>query len=251
MKTQINNSNSLTILGHLDELRNRIIFSVCYLVLGILIALFFAKDIIVFLKLPAVKFINDFVVLKPTEVIAIYFKISLCAGSLIACPAIFYHAWKFIKPAIPEDVNISVLNWFFAVLFLFISGIIFAFKILVPAGLNFLFTLSKEIAVPMIALSNYISFVLSILILGGVIFEMPVLAALLTKLRIISPALMKRKRKEAIFTLFVLAAILTPTTDIFNMIIFVMPMIVLYEISIIVASVVQKSHVPGEEIYAD
>jgi sec-independent protein translocase protein TatC len=113
--------------------------------------------------------------------------------------------------------------------------------------------ISRAIATPMITLNSYISFALSIIVIGGFIFEMPVISALLTRLHVITPMLLKSKRREAIFALCVIAAVVTPTTDVFNMLLFAMPMIVLFEISIVVSSIVYKiySKDPAGEIYAN
>jgi sec-independent protein translocase protein TatC len=234
-------SDSLTILGHLDELRQRLFYCIGYLFAGTLIGFFVAKQIVLLLKLPAAGIVTSFVLVKPTDAVTIYFKVAIYFGAAVSFPGIFHQAWRFIKPAVPDGVKFSLVPWIFSAVSLFVVGTVFAFKILLPYGITFLYSLSKDLATPLFTLNSYISFALSVLVLGGAVFEMPVIAALLTKLRILTPQLMRRKRREAIFALCVIAAVVTPTTDAFNMIIFVLPMIALYEISIIVSGIVYRS----------
>ena len=236
----MNNTNpdKLTVIGHLEELRKRIIISLVYLSCGTLISFIFAKDIILFLKLPAENIIKNLVFTRPTEPFIIYFKVALYTGAIISSPAIFYQIWQFIKPAISQQTKISLFNWVISVVIMFIIGTVFSYKIIISSGLNFLIKFADSIATPMITVDSYISFVLMILVLGGIVFEMPVISGLLTKLGIITPYMMRKRRKEAIFGLCVFVAIITPTVDAFNMVIFVLPMIVLYEASIFVSNLI-------------
>lgn len=247
---EIKNNRNDSFIGHLDDLRKTIFYCLGSVLCGTLLGFFFAKDLIILLKLPARGIIDHFILLKPTEAVAIYVKVALYAGCCIASPAVFYHVWQFVKPAVGEELRSGIAGWFLAALGLFVAGTVFAYTVLIPAGLGFLLRLSQEIATPMFNLNGYISFLLALLVLSGVVFEMPVIAALLTRLRLISPQLMRKRRKEAFFALMVIAAVITPTTDIFNMLLFAAPMVVLYEISILVSSFMSRSLLqPGEEAY--
>jgi sec-independent protein translocase protein TatC len=227
------NPETLTVIGHIEELRKRIILSLIFLSCGTVFCFVFAADIMAFLKAPAGGTGITFVFVKPTEVLTAYFLVSLYAGGLLSSPALLYQFWKFIKPAVGRETGISIALWALSVAGLFALGTVFAYKLALPLGLRFLMGFSRSAATPMLTLNNYISFVLAIMVVSGIIFEMPVISAFLTRVRLITPDLLKKRRKEAIFILFVLAAVLTPTTDIFNMLIFVAPMLVLYEISIL------------------
>lgn len=247
----IKNRNNDSLIGHLDDLRKTIFYCLGSVLCGTVLGLFVAKDIITLLKFPARGIIDHFILLKPTEAVAIYVKVALYAGCCIASPAILYFIWQFVKPAVGEDMRRGIVGWSLAALGLFAAGTYFAYAVLIPAGLGFLLRLSQEIAEPMFNLNGYISFMLSLLILSGIVFEMPVIAAMLTRVGLITPRLMRRRRKEAFFGLMVIAAVVTPTTDIFNMLLFVAPMIVLYEASILISSLVSRSVPlkPGEEAY--
>ena len=249
--TNKNKAVNLSVFGHLDELRQRLFYALGFLVLGMAGGMYFVEEIVHFIELPALGAVSSFVVVKPTEIISIYFKISLYLGAVISAPALAYNAWQYIKPAVPKDANVSFFWWLAAAAMLFFVGTAFSYKILLPAAYLFLMGLSKELASPMITLGSYISFALSIIVLGGGIFEMPLVSALLTRLQIITPMFLRKKRKEAMFILCITAAVITPTTDIFNMLLFVAPMLLLFEISVLVSSLIYKLYIkdPAGGIY--
>lgn len=243
----------MTILSHLEELRRGIIRSLIYTVAASLAMLFFADDIIRFLKFPSDGLIENFLILRPAEPVSIYIKTALFTGIAAACPLIFWEIFNFIKPAAPTGI-ISVLRYVLSAVLLFAAGIAFVYFIVLPKAVGFLISLSMGLtgANVQISLGAYISFVLALLACGGLIFQIPLAAFALTKLGILTPKFLSSKRKEAYFFLSVFAAIITPTTDIFNMALFVVPMIILYEIGIVLSKAVYKSQLKKltGEIYA-
>ncbi|MBN1621309.1 MAG: twin-arginine translocase subunit TatC [Endomicrobiales bacterium] len=241
MKEQNHNEYKKSLTEHFEELRRRLLICLGYLAFGTIIGFLFSSYILNLLKIPIQNLATTLIVTKPTEAIVVYFKISLYAGIILSIPVIFYQFWQFVKPAMPKNVSVSIINWILVSFLLFLTGTVFSYTILVPAGFKFLFLISKKIAYPMFTLNAYISFLLAIMILGGIIFELPVLSALLTKIGIVTPQLMRKKRKEAIMVSVIFAAVFTPTTDVFNLALFVMPIILLYEISIIVSKVVYRT----------
>ena len=252
MEKQNKDPDSLTLLGHLDELRSRIIFCLISILGVTLLALNFSRPLIDLLKYPAINAIPGFFLLKPTEIISVYVKVALGAAVIISSPVIFYNLWKFIKPVIKEDRRASIIRWVLSSCVLFVMGVLFMYMVAVPYGMAFLLKMTAGVATPMISLNSYISLVLSIIFCGGLVFEIPVIAGLLTSAGIITPHFMRSKRKEAIFSLFVIAAVITPTTDIFNMLLFAIPMVILYEASIVISSILYKARLRNrtEEIYA-
>ncbi|MFQ3675860.1 MAG: twin-arginine translocase subunit TatC, partial [Endomicrobiia bacterium] len=203
--------------------------------------------IIQILRYPSTMFLDKLIFTYPTEMVVTYFKVSIFLGAILSSPAILYNLWLFIKPAVSKEIKFNFFLWLLIILVLFVLGIFFAYVIILPYGLKFLLTFGTKVAYPMISLNNYISFVLTILVITGIIFEMPVFCAMLTKLKILTPAFLRKKRKEALFALITVAAIITPTTDVFNLILFVSPMILLYEISIWVSYFVIKFSVSTDE----
>lgn len=247
--TQKNNDN-FTFIEHLEILRKHLLYCIFYLLIATLLSFVFVDKLVQILKLPLSGLIDKLVFTHPTEIFTVYFKISLFSGLIISFPAILYNLWLFIKPAVEQEIKFNFLFLILIVFTFFIFGTYFAYKIFLPFSIKFLLNFGGDIAYPMVSLNNYISFVLSILIIMGIVFEMPVFCAILTKLGILQPKFLVKKRKEVIFGIITFSAIITPTTDIFNLILFVLPMIVLYEISILVSYVITRFFVnKGEKVY--
>ena len=244
-------STKLSLIGHLEELRGCIFFCLGYLACGTIIGFYASSYALELLKLPLKNTGCTLIILRPTEAVVVYFKIALCLGAIISSPGILHQIWKFAKPGLPENLSKSFTNWLVPVTLLFLTGSVFTYFFILPKGLTFLINVSKTIATPTFTLDSYISFVLTIVFLGGAVFEMPVLSAFLAQAGIIKSSFMKKKRKEAFFALLVISAVITPTTDIFNMALFALPMIVLYEISIITVVLVEKTKNRNsiEEVY--
>ena len=255
METINTSPNNLSVIGHLEELRQRIICILAYLIAGMLAGLFLAKGFIHLIEIPvlATGQLPNFILINPTDVVNIYFKVSLYIGVVISSPAVIFHIWQYIKPAVPKETGFSIWSWAVSAAMLFCAGTGFSYEFLLPPAYKFLMGISSEIAKPTITLNSYISFALSIVVIGGFIFQMPVISALLTRLRIITPRFLTAKWREVVFGLCVIAAVVTPTTDAFNMLLFVAPMIALFGISILVSSVVYKIYVkdPSGDVYAN
>jgi sec-independent protein translocase protein TatC len=181
----------------------------------------------------------------------VYVKVALYAGAVFAAPFMVYRLWQFVKPAASDDVQRTFVLWAIAAAFLFAAGTAFAFFLALPSAIRFLMALSQGLAAPLITVNSYLSFVLAVLVVAGLVFEIPAVCALLTRMGIITPALLRRKRKEAFFALCVFAAVMTPTTDIVNMLLFIIPMAALYEVGILVSACLYaaKPRTPAEEAY--
>jgi len=241
----------MTISQHLEEMRIRIIRCIVYVLIGAFAAMFFLDTILYILKLPSKDLINNFLILKPAESITIYIKTALFSGLIAAIPFIFLEIFNFIKPA-SNNKNEYVLKWAFIAFFLFICGGVFVYFAVLPKAIAFLMFLSKGLtnSQVQITLSSYISFTMALLLCGSLIFQIPLAAFILTKIGLINPIMLTSKRKEAYFVLIVAAAIITPTTDVFSMALFVIPMLFLYEIGVIFSKSVYKSKIfKGGEVY--
>ena len=161
-----------------------------------------------------------------------YFKIAFFSGLVVAMPAILYQAWAFLSPAIGERARRYSATFVMVSLLSFILGGLFAYFILLPSALNFLLSIGKEDLIPMISVEKYVSFVLTIILCAGLVFEMPVAIFILTRMGIANHRFLRKKFKYAILAIFIIAAVITPTPDVFNMTLLAIPMIFLYEISI-------------------
>lgn len=236
----MDDDKELTLIEHISELRKRIIISALFFIISFIFLFPFSKNLLSVLKIPAYGLIDKFVFFSPEEPFLIYMRISGLAAVIISMPVFLYHLWEFIKPALDKNIRKNV-SYFVMICFIsFILGISFAYFIILPRGLTFLLSFCDSELKPFISASKYISFVSYIILGCGLIFQMPLISFILTKLKIINFQFLRKKYKYAIVVLFIIAAIITPTTDIFNMLIMAIPMILLYEVSIWVSKIAQR-----------
>jgi sec-independent protein translocase protein TatC len=166
-----------------------------------------------------------------------YLKVSLIVGIFVASPFVLYQVWAFIAPGLYKNERRYVAPFMFSTVGLFLAGGLFAYKMVYPAALDFLIGYSQQFT-PMITINEYTNLFMTIVLWLGVIFEMPILVFFLALFGIVSSGWMWRNFRYSILVIFIIAAVITPTTDIMNMCIFAAPMIVLYAGSIGVAYLV-------------
>lgn len=234
----MSNDRKLTIFGHLGELRKQLIRSVIAIAVTSLISFIFAKQIFYILILPAAGI--NLIYIEMTEMIGTYMKVCIASGIVLAMPYLAYQGIIFVSPALTSKEKRYVyvaLPW---IALMFMAGVAFGYFILVPPAINFLITFGSDIATPQIKIGNYISIVTRLLLAIGFAFEMPVITTFLARLGIIKPKWLSDRRKPAIIIAFILAAIITPTFDPINQILVAVPLIVLYELSIWLAKLVQR-----------
>lgn len=230
----------LTIVEHLQELRKRIIISLITLVTCGIFSFPFAKDILEILKKPASGLIEKLVFFSPQDAFSAYVRIAIFSGLFFSMPVILYELWAFLAPTVGPNLKRFAFSFVFFVLAVFILGCVFAYFVILPLALKFLLEFAKGELVPLIQVDKYISFVIWIILGCGLIFQMPVLSFILTKINIINPKFLIRKFKYAILVIFIIAALITPTTDVFNMCVLAIPMLFLYALSIGVSTIAQK-----------
>ena len=230
----------LSLIEHLDELRTRIIYCLIPFVIAVVFSSPFTKTFLAFLRIPAAGVIKELAFFSPQEVAVVYVKIAVFSGLILSLPVILYQIWGFISPALEEKQKKYIVSFVFWIFFAFISGCSFGYLLLVPFSLKFLISLAGIELTPVISLSKYIGFVLALIAGCGIAFETPVVIWLLTRLGIVNSAFLRRKRKYAIVIIFIVAAVITPTTDPFNMCLLALPMLVLYEIGIWISRWNQK-----------
>src|SRR3989338_6450295 len=215
----------LSLIEHLDELRTRIIYCLIPFVIAVVFSSPFTKTFLAFLRIPAAGVIKE---------------LAFFSRLILSLPVILYQIWGFISPALEEKQKKYIVSFVFWIFFAFISGCSFGYLLLVPFSLKFLISLAGIELTPVIYLSKYIGFVLALIAGCGIAFETPVVIWLLTRLGIVNSAFLRRKRKYAIVIIFIVAAVITPTTDPFNMCLLALPMLVLYEIGIWISRWNQK-----------
>ena len=228
----------LSILGHLRELRNRLLKSVLAIAVTTIICFIFADYIFHILTVPAAGI--ELVYIEMTEMISTYMKVCLISGIIIAMPYLTYQVVMFVFPALTRKERkyiLLVLPW---IALMFAGGVVFGYFILIPPAIKFLISFGSNIASPEIKIGNYISIISRLLLAIGLVFEMPVITTFLSRLGVITPRWLSSKRKGAVIFAFVVAAIITPTIDPVNQCLVAAPLIVLYELSIWLAKLFHR-----------
>ncbi|MCX5692718.1 MAG: twin-arginine translocase subunit TatC [Candidatus Omnitrophica bacterium] len=233
-------ANKMTIIEHLEELRKRIIISLIFFAAAVVFSFIFADKISDILRLPALGIVENFVFVAPTEVFTAYMRISILSGFVISLPFILYQLGMFLTPAIPPDKRNSVFTWLVMSFLLSIAGIMFSYFLALPFALKFLVDFAKGAAFPMISIGRYFSFATAFLLIGAGVFQIPVIMGLLSSIGILNAHFFSKNRKYAIAAISIISAIITPTQDVFNMLIFAVPMWALYEVGILISRIIEK-----------
>lgn len=232
----------MPITKHLMELRTRLVKASIMIGICFAVALYFTKDIIKILKRPLAN--AELVFISPAEAFWATFKIAFLVGVLFSFPVVLYELWRFIAPGLKVNERKYGLIFVVASTVLFVLGLIFCAYVILPFALQFLISYGLDVGMkPMISASMYIDFVLKFSIAFGLIFELPLAITILSKMGYIEPQTLSKHRKYAILVAFIVAAILTPTPDIFNQTLMAVPIIILYELGIISARIFGKKRV--------
>lgn len=227
----------MTLVGHLDELRRRIVISVAAIAIGAGLAFWKIQFIVSILIFPPVDHLAFF---SPTEAFMEYCKLAFFVGLFLASPVVLYQLWAFVSSGLREKERRAVLFALPFSLTLFLGGAVFAFFFVIPWALKFLIDFAGPNVYPILSLSKYLSFVIMMLVSFGIVFELPVVIMILSKLGIVTPSFLSKNRKFAIVAIFIAAAIITPTPDAFTQSLMAVLMLFLYELSIWLSKLVYK-----------
>ncbi|MBK0384295.1 twin-arginine translocase subunit TatC [Pedobacter sp. SD-b] len=173
---------------------------------------------------------------------------ALMTGLALGFPYLIWEIWRFVKPALKDSEKKSATGFVFYASLLFLIGLLFGYFIVAPLSVNFLsnYSISPDIE-NTITIDSYFSSVATLTLCTGAVFELPIVIFILSKLGIMTPAFMKDKRRYAVIIILVIAAVVTPTPDIPTMLTVSFPLFVLYEVSILVSSKVQKNKLKAEK----
>lgn len=237
---------AMSFLDHLEELRKRIIYSLIAVALGFFACWGYAERIFAIMQRPIMDALHrngmpeKLVYLNPTEPFNLYLKIGALAGLFVASPIVLFQVWLFISPGLYRKEKRYVFPFMFSTVGLFLAGGYFGFKLVYPQALDFLIGYGKQFQ-PMITIGEYTDLFLVIILGMGLIFELPIVVFFLSLMGIVTAGWMWRNLRYSILLIFIVAAILTPTTDILNMCIFAAPMVALYILSIGIAWMVHPA----------
>lgn len=231
----------MSIEGHLGELRRRLTI-VLLVYLPVTVFLFFNSRLITSLLLRATDGkLHHLVFLTPTEVLFTYIKIALAGALIVTAPFIAYQLGSFAWPGMTPKERRFVTSYMPVAVILFWMGAAFGYFFFAPVVFRFLFSYGGPSVVPMISIGNYVGFLLNLILPFAFVFELPMAVLLLTRMGVISSGWLRKQRRWAIFVIFVVAAALAPP-DLMSMLIMAAPMLVLYEVSIWVSAVAERSN---------
>ncbi|MEK7216565.1 MAG: twin-arginine translocase subunit TatC [Chloroflexota bacterium] len=224
---------------HLEELRDRLIKSVIALVVCVAISFLFTETVFTVLKSRAegVTLIRTGV----AEMIGTYVKVAFISGIILSTPVWLYQVIMFVAPGLTKQEKRFLWIALPFVLTSFALGVLFAFFILLPPALTFLIHFGEDIAQPLIRVGDYVSVVTSLLLWIGLIFELPIVMYVLARVGVVTPTTLRAKRRYAIVGAFVASAVVTPTVDPVNQSIVAIPIILLYEVGILLSLLAVKA----------
>ncbi len=229
-------SNSMPVWQHLEELRSVLVKSLIAVSLVFCVTYYFNEAIIKFLEAPIMSVLpsgeKHLYFSGLTDKFLAYLKVSFYSSLVFTSPYLLRQLWNFILPALKEDERKFAIPFLFFGSVAFAVGLAFAYYVVIPSGYRFLLNFGGPNERPLINISDYFSLTLQLLISMGVLFELPVILMLLGKLRVIQLDWLVKFRPQAYLGLVVLAAFLTPTPDAFTLLLVLVPLILLYELSV-------------------
>jgi len=247
MTGQEGQDREVPFIEHIKELRKRLINSLISILIGFLIAYYFSEDIFRFLFKPLKEVLpegnKNLYFTGIAQPFFLFLKLAFVAGIFIASPFVLYQIWLFIRPALYEkERRFTLLFVLFGSAF-FIGGALFGYFIVFPNIFNFFLGFAKDFLSPIITIDDYFSLVISLLLISGLLFELPLIMFILINLDILSVDFFRRYRRYAIVTIVIVAAIVTPTTDAITLLLLSIPLILLYEAGIVFSVLYKKLRV--------
>lgn len=236
------NKSDMPFWSHVSELRSRLIKCLLSVIILSSIAYVISDFIIQILAQPKISHMNkiNLQVLKITSMFMIKIYISMVIGFMLSMPIMLYQIWRFVSPAIDQKINLSIIVMFMMSTIFFMFGAYFAYTMIVPLSITFFTSLSSTY-IPVdynITLENYMTYVIWIIFVGGLVFQLPIISIIFRKLGVIDHKTLANNRRYAILIIFIISALLTPP-DPFSQILFVIPLIILYEISILIIRMIK------------
>ena len=237
----------MPLTGHLSELRRRLVVCVICFVAAMLACLSAAPRLVTVLTELGKRYQYEYVYLAPQELLSVYFGIALLGGLVISAPLIAYHAYAFASPGLKQQERLFfLLSMIFGAL-AFCIGVLFAYTVTTPFILYFLISLRSGVDIAAaISVQEYVNFLLTLFLIFGLIFELPVVSVLLTRLGILKPQWLVKSRKVMVVIIFFVAAVITPP-DIASQVLVAVPMLGLFELSVLLSRLCVRLKKPETE----
>lgn len=232
----------LPLSAHLQELRKRLILSFIAIGIAFFICYGLKEWLFNLLAAPLLKMIPEggtFIFTSVAEAFFTYMKVAFIAGIILTSPFLLYQIWAFIAPGLYQKEKRYVVPFLLGGSLFFILGVLFGYYVAIPVGFKFLLGYATDFIRPMPSMKEYLSFSIKFLLIFGLVFEFPVALVLLAKIGIVDAKMLARQRKYALLLIFIFAAVMTPP-DIISQVLMALPMIGLYELSILFSKLFGK-----------
>jgi len=228
----------MPLTSHLEELRKRLVRILIAVGIAFMGCFAFKEELFRIVAQPLISVLPQGSYMVYTglpEAFFTYIKVSFYAGLFVASPVVLYHIWKFISPGLFPKEKKFVAPFVITSTLLFIGGVCFGYFLVLPSAYKFFLEFTTDFLKPMLSMREYLTLTLKLLLSFGVIFEIPVFLFFMTKIGLVTPRKLARMRRYAIVVCFIVAAIITPTPDAFTQCMMAIPMVILYEVGIIVS----------------
>jgi len=233
--------NSMSVIGHLGELRTRLIRTLLSFLASMAAAFLYVRDLYDWL----VRGLDDkLVVLGPSDVLWVYLLLSGVAALTVTMPVAAWHAWRFVSPALGGRVRRRTAFYIPALALLFLAGLAFGYFVLFPVMLDFMNRMAAEQFETLYTAQKYFTFMIHMTVPFGFLFELPAVVLFLTRIGVLNPARLARMRKSAYFILVIVAVSITPP-DIVSDIIVIVPLLLLYEVSVALSKAASRRAEPA------
>lgn len=230
-------NESKSILEHVFELRKKLFIALGAVIIGTTIAHLFHEQIINFLLVPAGN--QHLIFLSPLEPLFFIFKIDFIAGIIFAFPVIIWCLFSYIAPALSKRINTLLFLFYIVSSLLLVTGLLYAFLVTIPLSLKFLFSITIPGIQNQISAQNYIDFFITQALIISLIFQVPILIVGGIYLGILKTKILAAKRRYIYFIIIIALAIITPTTDVFSLMIIFVPCLAIFEISLIGGRIIE------------
>ena len=224
-----NIDRDMSLAEHLTELRSCLIKAGAALIAGTAVSFYYLEYIIKTLTAP----VGQLYYLRPAEAFMVYLKIALLAGLVLASPVVLFQLYSFVRPALTLREKHYALCTIPIIIVLFLGGMLFSYYLVFPRALEFFLGFGNGHVNPLISMESYLDFLLMLVVPFGFVFNIPVVLLLLAYLKLLPVNALGRYHKHVSLAAFILAAFITPTPDIITQSLLALPMVVLYEVSLL------------------
>ncbi len=232
-----NNDARMTLVQHLTDLRRCLIRSIIGLGIGLVTTLYFAKDIFLFLQKPlqnALPTNSSFIATTPLEAVITYLQVALLAGLFLTSPYLLYQVWLFVAPGLYAREKKLAFLFVSLTSFFFIGGAVFGYFVIFPVGFKFFVTTLEGTNITLLPrMEDYFGFIAKMLLTFGCIFETPLILISLSLMGILPLPMLRKARRYVLVLVFLIAGVLTPGPDVFSQFLLAVPLLALYELSLI------------------